>query len=301
MRELFRRNAKGILRLAKIFYTTITFFFIMYFSWTNKELLEKMIKSADISFLFFSLSTWCILHLLSPFSPKVVFAGLGYQMPYKHLLFIHLSRLPARYLPGGIWHTVGRLKDYHSYGIPRNQLAIFTLIETLFPCIITFFLGGSYLCLASEHNSIYNIPCILAIISSCILVITPYWALKKLRNYLTSNFHFIYLLLALLSISFWVIASISFVFYYLSMVEYISSISLTKIAATYIFSWGVGYVSIFAPQGIGIFELVAGKMMEIPLTLGGAISFLAGFRIVAFGADCLTLLIYYGFLRAQKI
>jgi len=292
--------ANKILRLIKIFYTPLTLIFILYFSWTNRELLFKLIDVADISCIILSILFWCILHLLSPLPPKIVFSCMGYKVPYSRFLQIHISRLPARYLPGGIWHTVGRLRDYHAHGISKNQVAIFTLIETLFPCIITFLLGGGYLWLTSEHEIIYNMVGTLAAASLCILVFLPLWVNKKFSNYLTENFYIIYFLLVFLSILFWITASASFVFYYSSMAATLLPAHLIKIAATYIFSWGVGYISIFAPQGIGVFELVAGKIMDLPMTLGGAISFLAGFRIVAFAADVLSWLAYYGVKRTKR-
>jgi hypothetical protein len=65
-----------------------------------------------------------------------------------------------------------------------------------------------------------------------------------------------------------------------------------KIIFSYIFSWGIGYISIFAPQGIGVFEIVAGNILPIPMNLGGAVAFIAGFRIIILIADCLTWITY---------
>jgi hypothetical protein len=90
------------------------------------------------------------------------------------------------------------------------------------------------------------------------------------------------------------IASTSFVLYYSSLTSQTLNISeIIHTAASYLFSWGVGYISVFAPQGIGIFEIVAGKMLILPISIGGAIAFIAGFRIVSLAADSLTFMLYY--------
>jgi len=115
----------------------------------------------------------------------------------------------------------------------------------------------------------------------------PFVAKWRLSSILNNTFIY-YSLLILLSVFFWIIASSSFLFYYNCVSLDTSPMSYIRIAATYIFSWGIGYISIFAPQGIGVFEVVAGKIMALPMSLGGAIAFLAGFRIVVLMADMLV-------------
>jgi len=42
---------------------------------------------------------------------------------------------------------------------------------------------------------------------------------------------------------------------------------------------------VFAPQGIGVFEVVAGELLRGSIALGGVAALLAGFRVVIFTAD----------------
>lgn len=283
-------HLKTIVNKTKALYTPVTLVFILYFSWSNRELLSKMFSVVDPVKIIVAIALWLLLHLLAPFSPKLIFKSMGLRFRYFDLLNIHISRLPARYLPGGIWHTVGRLSDYHSSGITKRQLAIFALIETLFPCVITLLIGGGYLWIAGKHTThvISNAAGTLACISFLITTCLPYLLKNKCYSLLDSTFLFNYILLVMTSITFWIIASISFIFYYSSVSIDTSRMLWLDIAATYIFSWAIGYISIFAPQGIGVFEVVAGKLLELPITLGGAVAFLAGFRLVALAADGLA-------------
>ncbi len=288
--------ATKIINLVKILYTPVSLFFIIYFSWLNRLLLAKMLDVADISYIFLAVCLWSLLHLLSPFSPKIIFACLGLSITYKDLLNIHIIRLPARYLPGGIWHTVGRLADYHAFGISKMHLTILALVETIFPCAITLFIGGGYLWLTGEKNMLTTVEGALALLSLCTILLTPIVMKWRFTSYFNKKFTLLYALLVLISILFWIIVSISFLFYYSSVSINPSEMSLLNIGATYVFSWGIGYISIFAPQGIGVLEVVAGKLMALPMSLGGAVAFLAGFRIIALAADCLTWLSYRFFL-----
>jgi len=281
-----------LLQTAKLFYTPVSFLFIFYFSWTNRILLAKMFEVADFWFLVISAFLWCALHLLSPIGTKIVFSSLGSPISYSKLLRIYIIRLPARYLPGGIWHTLGRLSDYHLFGIAKSHLTLLAIIQTFFPCLITFSIGGGYLWLTKEKSMLSSLEGGLALMSIMALLAIPLIVKWKLPGYWHKKFIFSYLLLTLTSIVFWLVASASFLFYYHSVAIGLKQTSMIHMAATYIFSWGVGYISIFAPQGIGVFEVVAGKLMALPMTLGGAVAFLAGFRIVALAADCLAWLAY---------
>ncbi len=58
-----------------------------------------------------------------------------------------------------------------------------------------------------------------------------------------------------------------------------------EIAGAYLFSWAVGFVSIFAPQGIGVFEVVAAELMSPAGTFMSVAALFAGFRLVILVAD----------------
>ncbi len=283
---------KRTIYVAKLLYTPASFLCIFYFAWLNREILIKIFAVADSGFLVAAVFLWGLLHLLAPLSPKIFFASLGTSIPYTELLTIYLARLPARYLPGGIWHTVGRLADYHQLGISKNHLALLALVDTFFPCLTTMSLGGGLLWFTGDKNLLFSLEVLPAIISLCALILIPFTVKRLSSSPWGKNFLFYYSLLTLLSILFWLIASISFLFYYSSVSFNMTQLSLLQVAATYIFSWGVGYISVFAPQGIGVFEIVAGKLLTLPMTLGGAVAFLAGFRMIALAADSIAWLIY---------
>jgi hypothetical protein len=291
---------KKILFIIKLIYLPVSLSFILYFIWVNQQLLVKMINVANLCFLALAVVLWGVLHFLAPLSTGIIFSCMGTNIPYSKLLKIYISKLPAKYLPGGIWHTVGRLSDYHYLGIPKRQLSILAIVDTFSPCLITFLLGGGYLWLFSKHMVISTIEGLLALISLCTLILLPFFVKKPFVVFGRKKFIEHYISLILLSFSFWFLASISFIFYYSSVSFNTSHLSLPHIAATYIFSWGIGYISIFAPQGIGVFEVVAGKLMEFPISLGGAVAFLAGFRVIALMADIAVWIVYFLFGNSHR-
>lgn len=292
---MIRTTARKAIHFAKLIYTPLSFSFIFYFAWTNRALLLEMMILVDQQLILLSVLAWSTLHLISPLLTKIASRLLNFNLGYRLLLGIYISRLPARYLPGGVWHTVGRLADYHHHGMGKKELTQLALIETLLPALITFVMGGGYLWLVGTTSFVKSIKGILAVTSCFLLLIGPLF-FKRIEKEQPREKYAYYSLLILASGFFWLIASMSFVFYYWSLSLNLPQNSVSAIAATYIFSWGIGYISIFAPQGIGIFELVAGKLLTLPMSLGGTIAFLAGFRIVVLFADCLTW-VTYNFFR----
>ena len=98
----------------------------------------------------------------------------------------------------------------------------------------------------------------------------------NLKNYLT---------ILVITCLFWAIASISFISYTKAFSGVFQSVSIIEYGAAYLFSWGVGYIAIFAPQGMGVFETIAGGIIKSQVSLVSVIPLLAGFRLLIFFSD----------------
>ena len=290
-----RAKWKKIIDACKYIYTPLILACIIYYVFKNSDLLEDLFSKAKPVFLIYAVLLWASLHLLAPISPQLILRSLGYSLPYKKLLKIYITRLPARYLPGGVWHTVGRLADYRSCGITKRHLSFLAFFETVFPIPVTFFIGGTLLWLYSP-GTLPNSLGIPSTVISFVILLVPFFLLiwNPFKKYSPAGSTFFYLSLLFISFIFWFLAASSFIFYFNSVVlDKTVHQPLSSLAGAYIFSWGTGYISIFAPQGIGVFEVVAGKLIDLPMSLGSSVAFLAGFRLIALMAD---LLIYFSYL-----
>src|SRR6185503_4564017 len=84
---------------------------------------------------------WISMHFLSPLV-AVIILGQSRRLHYRDAFVIHASRLPSKYLPGGIWHTVARVADFRGIGYSPSLLAEFVLFENAVAAAIALFLGG---------------------------------------------------------------------------------------------------------------------------------------------------------------
>jgi hypothetical protein len=84
---------------------------------------------------------------------------------------------------------------------------------------------------------------------------------------------------------FWVGAAISFLLYLNAFPSSTGGYSQVEMGGIYLFSWGVGFLSIFAPQGLGVFEVVASELLTGNIGFMELAALIGGFRVVVLVAD----------------
>jgi hypothetical protein len=261
---------------------------LLYFGWHARDLLGDIISSASLALLASAVGMWLLMHLLSPLFATVVFRGSGHKIAYQSALQIHLANLPARYIPGGIWHTVGRIVAFRGLGIDGNRIGFFVLLENVLAAAVAFSLGGGLLFLYRGSDDWGNLAALCAAAGGLVLLVLPVllrlWmpgrGVEMLSRYYTGS-----IIVVVLT---WIVGSAAFVLFVSSFAALSLEMPLLETAAVYLFSWGVGFLAVFAPQGIGVFEVTAGQLLRGTTALGGVAVLLAGFRAVIFIADLLA-------------
>lgn len=231
-----------------------------------------------------ALLLWVAGNVLAPLCSAYVFSSNHVAISYRTLLRIHCRRLPAKYLPGGIWHSVGRANDYLGMGHGGSRLGLFFLLENIL--LVTVTLGMSAFIIADLFGPPL-LRTLVAFISPLALVLLlgfPY-VLRMLRPDAEALVLGDYFSAALLLFGYWCLLGICFVCY-LSAFEALPLQSGTvEAGAVYIFSWCLGYLALFAPQGIGVVEFISGNLLAPAAQTGTLLAFLVGFRLVGLAGD----------------
>jgi hypothetical protein len=259
--------------------------FLVIAGWRARAIVAAVFEQADASMLLVVVGLWASLHLLTPALSRIMLLEAGANVSYATLLEIHVGRLPARYLPGGIWHTVSRVIDLRARGVSRAQLSIMVLLENSVPLATAIALGG--LCLWLTDSAGWPAPA--ATFGGLLLLACP-WLLLRHRAIAqgTSFSGRNYLKLALLTCIFWLVAATAFHHFWSAFPQARGNASALQIYGTYLLAWSAGFVSVFAPQGIGVFESVAALFLHGALAFTGAAVLAAGFRIAILAADMLA-------------
>jgi hypothetical protein len=286
-----------IVNALKLLFTPIALGFLLYFAWQSKSELAELLSIASASYLFLAAVVWGVLHALSPVLAVIVFNACGSRMSWRQAFSTHAARLPARYLPGGIWHTVGRVMDYREQGVHSRHVSAFVLLENGLAAVVTLAVGGAIVFAMRGTDTLGSVAGAASAAGFLALPLMAYLINSRVLQH-PNRLSFVDLLLSVaVVVLFWAGAAAAFLFYLNAFPSSTGAYSSIEMAGIYLFSWGVGFISIFAPQGIGVFELVASELIEGPIGFMGLAALIAGFRIVVLFADIAVWLVYQVGLR----
>lgn len=292
-----------ILSVVRWIYTPVAIAFLLYLAWDGRASVFETFGSGDALQLPAAILTWSLMHLVAPLLPMVIFQARSHRLSYQTAADIHIANLPARYIPGGIWHTVGRIVAFKRLGIGRRDIAVFVFLENVLAVGVAFIVGGSLVAWYHGMEGWGVVAAFAAAGGLTLLLASPFILSHRLvkgdrrfelRDYLAS--------IGVVALS-WCVGAAAFVLYIDAFRELDLSTSPLETGAVYLFSWGVGFVSVFAPQGIGVFEVVAGELLSGAGSLKGTVALLVGFRLVIMVSDGLTWAVQqtlYGMHRLSK-
>jgi len=292
-----------ILRVAKKIFLPLAIFFLAYFAWQSRDMLTDVVRNASILRLAIATIIWLSLNGIAAVFSTHIFRARAVPLSYRTAARIHIGNLPARYVPGGIWHTVGRAASFREQGIGTRNIAIFVFLENVLAICVAFILGGLLLASTRGLEGWGQVAVLSALASAAILVAAPFVLATRVvqdgASFPTKTFVFLTILTTLS----WCVAAAAFVTYLSAFPEIAAHVPPLEVAGSYLFSWGVGFVSVFAPQGIGVFEVVAADLMRGTDTLMGVAALVAGFRLVILAADVtafLALQVWSGFTVGKR-
>jgi hypothetical protein len=181
------------------------------------------------------------------------------------MLYLYSTIQLSKYLPGGIWHFVGRFGIYRVNGMDNRESSISILVENLWLVSSALFFGAILsLCNpkiiafagffpTNSYNGIL-IPVIILIWLAGNLCIYRY--LLKGNAVIVNS-----LIATLIQGLVWLFFGLSF--FVLLPYQYMN-IGVSQVAmGGFSLGWALGYVTIFAPSGIGVREAVITAVMSI--------------------------------------
>ncbi len=200
----------------------------------------------------------------------------GHRIAYRRMFAINALSQLAKYLPGGIWHFVGRAGFYHADGLPLRAVTRAMVIENLW-LVLSAFLAGVFGTLA------YYLSGARAGIAT-VGLIAVWWALLWLirlrfggeRSWRASlgGLALQAAIWALMGVSLWIILP--------GLSGWQSGALAT---GAFCLSWVAGYVAVFAPGGIGVRETVMTALLVPLLAAPDALVYAAVHRFVWVAAE----------------
>ncbi len=213
------------------------------------------------------------------------FRAVGERPAFGLVLATHFNRLPARYIPGGIWQTVSRSLDFSAAGIEARPILRLVLLEMGVALALALLIGGVCLSLASLEAR-RDLALLLAAAGVIGLLALPVVDAVMDRGQRSDPINYGIGIVAFVPV--WLLYATAFSLF---LAHLGVSLGWAGDAGVYLVSWSAGFVAFFAPQGIGVFELTAGYLATDSLS-AAVIASLFVFRLVLIAADLAAFALY---------
>ncbi|MEY4640320.1 MAG: hypothetical protein RLZZ227_314 [Pseudomonadota bacterium] len=279
-------RGQRILRGARLIFTPLSFLVIAFVIWQARASIAEMVRGGVWQYLLFALLLWVLSNVIAPLVSVQIFRAGGAMLAYRVALHIHASRLPAKYLPGGIWHSVGRANDYLELGYGMRQVGRYFMIENFLIIATTLTLSAG---IVAPLVTLPELRLILRwgpLLLGAALLVFP--ALLLLLTHGRERIGVAaYLGGVGASCAYWLVVGLAFATYIAAFHELGLATDVVQTAAVYIFSWCFGYLALFAPQGIGVSELISGYLLADDRR-AVLLLFLLGFRLLVLAGDLVS-------------
>lgn len=268
------------LNISKFSFYTIALIFFAYNISSNEKFLIEVIMQCHLEYLGLSILLYSLSHFLAPLCCLSISKMSLHQLKYKDYLDAQIINLPGKFIPGGIWHTTGRISYFLRKGLTLKWTITLVTLENIFSVVIGLTLAFVFFIPSSSELEIYKIKLIAIVfiaITTAILItlrfrskdISSSWKINTRKIFETT----------LIYVFSWIILGLSFSFFVLSLFKE-NSLDTIYILATYFTSWAAGYIAIFAPQGIGVFEATAASLLHLPQNFSETIGALFIYRLM---------------------
>ena len=279
------RLCSQILLMSKRIFAPLALFFIGYIVWVSRFEITHLWATSNVSLLSLACLFLCFAHLFSPLASRQILQTLGVKVEYRMLLRTHMCRLPARYLPGGVWHTVGRAADLHEHGVLGATIAWLVALENMLAISIALLLGVIFLFVSNTQVAYSGWLFPVAATSSFVVLSALPILIGRFRRDEAPDMNFgAWIACCTWFVIIWAFHAAAFVTYSIALVGGSGESQSLHTAGVYLFSWAIGLLTFFAPQGVGIFEVTTVALSGQPM-LAANIAMVAGFRLCMLVVD----------------
>lgn len=264
--KAFLHRVKNYLWIFKALWLFSILAVAVYYAYDKAHLLKPYFALIDIAYLLYC---GLFIVLAKLFVTSLVVSSLersNYPVKYVNAFHMYNNTQLAKYIPGGVWHFVGRAYIYRSLGMELQKINKAILSEQLWLLSGAFSAGISFslvwFLLSPESGIITdNFDMLFAVdLNSPLItlfVLSFFLAAYFFKNQLARLFQSVRGVLipgfkiTLYMLGVQVMLGVSL---YILIISFGGQIDLTHVIAASALSMTVSYIAVFAPAGVGVKE-----------------------------------------------
>lgn len=191
----------------------------------------------------------------------------GAHISYRRMFVINAMSQLAKYLPGGVWHFVGRAGYYHGAGMALPQVTRALIVENLWLVTSACFTGGiAFALYVADARSLLAV--VLFVLWVVLLAVMTRWRVPDVSwRAVVQALSLQALAWTLIGAALWVLIPVA-----------APGFALLAIGA-FGLSWAIGYITLFAPSGLGVREAVLAVLLGVVINPSTALVYAALNRV----------------------
>ncbi|CAN5619530.1 lysylphosphatidylglycerol synthase domain-containing protein [soil metagenome] len=285
---------RRVVRIARLAYLVLAVLALGWLVFTRRGDIGRLVQGARPALVAAALGFSTLQLLLNAAFWGLGLRALGQPVAYGAVLSSSCRSLLARYLPGSVWYAVGRSALLAREGVPKRALGVVAVLESGLSIVVGFALGVGLLLGTGRipGGAGWVTAWCVVLVAACsppaVNAGLRLVARRRGGEALRVSWGAFCALLACQAL-FWVVAAACFAAY----VHAFPALDLrpvVEVAGSFMVAWVIGFLAIFAPQGLGVFEAtVTGLITDRALASAAVV--VAGFRVVSLVRDIIALAI----------
>ena len=250
----------------------------------------ELVQGARISLLVAALIASFGMIVIGAWFWTTGLATLGHRAELGVVVHATSRSLLARYVPGSVWFAVGRVTLLRKAGLPGGPLTATAVLEMALSLAAVLAFGSAILGATGAFPG--GTVWLVAVLVPLVVGSSPpiagrilRWLAERRGASLTLGWSG-YLRLISITMIFWSWSALTFSLY-LRAFPIADPIGSLLMAGGFILAWGVGFLSIIAPQGVGVFEIALGTLFEVDDVANFAVV-IGGYRLVILARDLIA-------------
>lgn len=280
---------KTLRKILRFFIPLLLISFILFNIYSNRQVVLSFWMDFNPIPLIVSFFLMLLIFIEAGFNWHILLNKLNFPISFKKSLYIFIISNAGRYIPGSIWQYIGRVElGKKEASIPR-EINVLSLVLEIF-ILVNAALIVSLLAVPFIYSKIDNNYFWLLLAPFSLILMHPLVARNIIKT--IAKFTGRDIGSSLASIRFTAIFSVlpffilnfllnGLAIFFLTEAVYpeVSLLDLVFFTGVFAFSWVVGFVSIIAPAGLGVTDLLLAYLLSLVMPLPLASTIALSYRV----------------------
>ena len=295
-----RRPRSRRTRGARLVYLLVAVVALAWLGWDQRRELAGLAGDARPALLGAALGATVVQLWLNAAFWAAALRALGEPLPTATVVDASARSLLARYVPGSVWYAVGR-SALLRHRVSGRALGAVAVLETGLSAVVGFVLGAALLLSTRRVAPAVGALGLAGVAAAAALCSPPAvnrglaWVARRRGGTAARLAWLPFLGLLGWLVLYWAVSAASFSVY-LHAFPAAGPPPVLEVAGAYMVARVLGLLAVFAPQGLGVFEVAVAALLTTTAAdsspaLGGLVLVVAGYRALVLVRDGLAVVL----------